>query len=286
MSQEYLGDWVNLMGHQKAAYGMITELHTPESIVKTDFHRKILTWYSRFDIYAGLMAGAETILGKEWFSAIANYTQELAMLNPNDLGIGIESMYAQLRVLGFEMTQLIAKIPKIHKGELSLDDWAKEDECFLKNLANWRAQANSYRANTEYVMPTFEDSPQADPEAIVAPYKPDSLFKEPFFAFNYMMTDGLGAEASYRYQVSLMFEQPQPPELLELSLGAAAMFEAIELWHGSPPGAIFPIQATLGLLCLILPREAKYVKWCRKKLVTFESLGYDSVQSRARSQAC
>ena len=261
---------MNLMGHQKAAFEMIKELHTPDSMVQTDFHRKMLTWYARFDIYAGLMAGNETILGKEWFYSHEQYTKVLAMNSPDDIGLRVEHLYAQNRVLGYEMAQLLAKVPK---GELSIPDFMRENQLFLEKIADWKVQLESFCPSSEYLITDFSASPPLDAEDIVNPYIPGRIYKEPYFAVNYMMIDCLAIESSYKYQCSLMLQQPLPPELFNLSLEQCQIIEAIELWAESPPGTILPAQASLGLLCLIFPREDKYINWCRKKLVKIEKLG-------------
>lgn len=55
VSQEYLGHYVNLLGHQQAAKQMLLELYSPRSIMETELRRKILAWYTRFDLTGGLM---------------------------------------------------------------------------------------------------------------------------------------------------------------------------------------------------------------------------------------
>ena len=42
--QEFLGDWVNLLGHQRAAYEILTELYTPQSIMDSGMTRIMLGW--------------------------------------------------------------------------------------------------------------------------------------------------------------------------------------------------------------------------------------------------
>lgn len=63
--KEYLGDWVNVVGRQKAAYRMLLELYSPDTIMDDELQRKILSWYSRFDLTAGLISGYETVLGRD-----------------------------------------------------------------------------------------------------------------------------------------------------------------------------------------------------------------------------
>lgn len=62
--KEYLEDWFNVVGHQKAAHRMLLELYSPETIMEDELQRKILSWYSRFGLTAGLISGYETVLGR------------------------------------------------------------------------------------------------------------------------------------------------------------------------------------------------------------------------------
>jgi len=50
MTKEFLGDWINLSNHQKAACNIITGLYTPQTIMEDEMTRVILGWYIRFDV--------------------------------------------------------------------------------------------------------------------------------------------------------------------------------------------------------------------------------------------
>lgn len=76
--KEYLGDWVNLMGHQKAAFEVLTQLFTAQSVMQTPAGRVALMWYSRFDVFIGLMGSFEPSLSREWFSAPVEYYESRA----------------------------------------------------------------------------------------------------------------------------------------------------------------------------------------------------------------
>jgi hypothetical protein len=65
-----LGDWVNLMGHQKAAHEMLTRLYTPETIVKSDFLLKVVFWYVRFDLFVGFQSVGGAVLSRDWYVAV------------------------------------------------------------------------------------------------------------------------------------------------------------------------------------------------------------------------
>ena len=258
------------MGHQKAAHEMIKELYTPESIVENPQSRKLLTWYARFDVYAGLMAGNNTILSHEWLYAHESRARELLAVRPDDFGLKMEVLFAHHRILAYEMAQLFSKVPK---GEVSIPEFLQEHQLFMQKVTAWKEDVLSFPSTDEYLVTNFEGSPPLDPDDIVNPYEPGRLYAGPHFVINYLRLDILAFEAVIKYQTALLLQQPPPPELFDLSLGQCQMFEAMELWSGSPAGAILPAQASLGLLCLSLPCEEKYTSWCKKKLVKMENSG-------------
>ena len=47
--------------------------------------RKILAWYSRFDVMGGLMSGYQTVLGREWFVASEKYYRQESLSYPNSI---------------------------------------------------------------------------------------------------------------------------------------------------------------------------------------------------------
>lgn len=271
MRQEYLGDWVNLMGHQKAACEMIKELYTPESITQTDMHRKMFSWYTRFELFSGFMAGNALVLSRDWFDAQEKHSKELADGSPDDIPLRVEYLYAQHRMLAVDMNQLMAKVPK---GEISIPDFQAENEILGDRIAVWAADVLSLRSHTQYLVMDFEGSSPVDPDDIVNPYEPGTIFTEPLFAVNYMMMDRLSIQVLHKYQTAAVLQQPPSSELIEMSIPQCQIFEAIELWAGSPTGAFLPAQAGLGFICLFMPKEDRYINWCRKKLAKFEDHGY------------
>ncbi|KAH6614596.1 hypothetical protein B0J18DRAFT_447030 [Chaetomium sp. MPI-SDFR-AT-0129] len=66
--EEYLGDWVNLMGHQKAAFEVLNQLFTPKTIMQIPAGRVALMWYTRFDVVVGIMGSFKTSLSPDWYT--------------------------------------------------------------------------------------------------------------------------------------------------------------------------------------------------------------------------
>jgi hypothetical protein len=265
-----LGDWVNLMGHQKAACEMIKELYTPETICQSDMHRKMFSWYVRFDLFAGFMAGNDLVLGNEWFTSHCNYVKQLSISEPGNIDWRLEALYAEHRILGVEMAQLLAKLPR---QEITVQDFIRENEILSEKITAWQTEVSTLRSYTEYFVLEFKDQRPLGPDDIVNPYEPGKLFTGPLFPANYMMVDYLAMEVMHKYQTAMALQQPPPAELTELSLAQCQILEALDLYPESPLGAILPTQASLGLICLFVPRDEKHISWCRKRLAKMESHG-------------
>ena len=258
------------MGHQRAANEMIRELYTPDSIVVSDVSRKILSWYGRFDLFAGLMAGNKTILGNEWLYAHETCANRLSELEPHNFQMRVESLYAQHRVLGFEMAQLLSRLSK---REISRHDFVLENEAFFQKVNIFKEKVLSFRAFSQYLVLDFSGSPPADNDSIVDPYEPGLLFKDEAFVVNYLMIDCLAIELTNKYQSALILQDQLPEELFGLALKTCQIIEAISQWSGSPPGAFLPTQATVGLLALCLPPKDSFMSWSRRKFLKIENAG-------------
>ncbi|MCJ1284509.1 hypothetical protein MMC26_003842 [Xylographa opegraphella] len=269
--EEYLGDWVNLLSHQKAAYEMLLEIYTPETIMQTETSRKILGWYTRFDIFAGLMSGDKTVLSREWIAASEVFYTSLANNEPSNLDYQIESNIAMHRLIAIDMTLLFARLPR---GDISMADFHVENDLVARRICNLQQQLAPLLAKDEYRVWTFDEAAERDPNDIVDPYVPGLLFHGPLFTINYIKINWYAIETMHRYQTSAILQQPPPPDLYRLALEQCRLLEAIEYWSGSPAGAVLPAQASLAMNCLFLPRDEKHIMWCRRKLAKIESMGY------------
>ncbi|UKZ73957.1 hypothetical protein TrVFT333_001611 [Trichoderma virens FT-333] len=102
--EEYLGDWVNLMGHQKAAFEILTQIYTPETAMQTSIGRMCLSWYARFDNIVALMGRFPTEIPREWFTTMIAYYQTQMASNPTELRWKIEDRSARLRLISYDMS--------------------------------------------------------------------------------------------------------------------------------------------------------------------------------------
>ncbi|KAL8869420.1 MAG: hypothetical protein Q9174_004284, partial [Haloplaca sp. 1 TL-2023] len=269
--EEYLGDWVNLLGHQKAAYSMLTELYSIESIVDSELSRKILSWYARFDLFAGFMSGYETVLGREWFVANEQYYAEQEAQHPDSISCRLEAAVSRHRLLAMDMALLFAKLPR---GAISMPDFEKENQMLAARIAGWKKGLEPLLSDDRYMVESFEGAPARDQDDIVDPYRPGGLRQGPLWALNFLLMDGLSTTILHTYQTALIMQRKGTPEGLEkMALEMCRLFEAVEYWPGSPSGSILSAQAGLGIAVIFLPQDERHIMWCRRKLAKIEGQG-------------
>jgi hypothetical protein len=267
--QEALGDWVNLMGHQKAAYGILTRLYTPQTITETELLRKVLLWYIRFDLFVGFQSGGESVLGREWYVVMHEYYAVKARESPEDLNLKYEERFAYSRLVAKDSSDLFARKAK---GLLS-------DEAFMAQLPILDEQVKSLETSIDPVLldPSgyvTEFPGKADPEGIVNPYEPNVIWDGPQWTSNFLLLDTWGIVFVYNIQISMAMRRPFEPSLTQKAYRAAQIFEAVCAYPDGPPGAIIEAQATLAIATLFLPKDPKTIQWCRRTFAKIESAGY------------
>ena len=265
-----MGDWANLLGHRKAAYAMLLELYTLDTIMETEVRRKILVWYLRFDLLAGFMSGNKAVLGREWLLACQAYYRVQLEDSPKNIDYLIECEYTHYRTLAMDITALFAKV---HRGAITMADFIRENKLISDRIRAWKSRLSPLLADTKYLVTSFEGARARDPQDIVDPYMEGGLYQRPLWTVNFMLIDHYAIEITHQYQTALLLGQTPPLELLHSALEICRIFEAIEYWPGSPQGAILSAQSSLGMASLFLPKTDKYIMWCRRKLATVERMG-------------
>ncbi|KUJ10276.1 uncharacterized protein LY89DRAFT_675133 [Mollisia scopiformis] len=269
--EEFLGDWINLLGHQKAAYEMLTELYTPESIMQDDMTRLILGWYMRFDVFAGLMAGFETVLSREWFSYAREFFQQKVAKEPECLDWKIELALAEHRLVATDMSLLFAKMGK---GEIPFDKFILENETIGRRIREWKSSMDPALQDSRHLVTDFTGARPVDPDDIVDPYIPGVIYKGPLWVMNVAIIDWHSIDLMHQYQTALTLKSQPSAELEKKAYATCQLFEALEYSPHSPPGTVLASQASLGIACLFLPRDERHSMWARRKLATIESNGY------------
>ncbi|KAK4548240.1 hypothetical protein LTR36_010110 [Oleoguttula mirabilis] len=269
--EEFLGDWVNLLGHQRAAYQILKDLFTPQTIMQDETRRRIISWYIRFDLFAGYMSGGETRLEREWFASCADFYRRQARDRPSDLGARFEEYFATSRLLATDVALLFAGKTK---NTVTDEQFADDTSNLMGQFAKFGRTIQSAFTDPSCFVKSFPNAPHPGEEDIVEFRHPGYFYAGEFFTMNFVLIDFWAIELMFKYQLTMAQRQPPPPELTEIALKKCKMFEAVEHSGQGPSGSVLGFQASLGIASLFLPKDKRHTDWCRKKFALIEQHGY------------
>jgi hypothetical protein len=238
--------------------------------MQSETSRVVLAWYSRFDVFAGLMGGFETVLSREWFSWPQEYFARRVLDEPDNINWKIEEAVSSIRLVAMEMSVLFSRRGK---GEISHDQFLVENEIVERKIRNWKDKMDPALRNPQWLVSEFTGARIPDLDDIVDPYVPGILYDGPLWSMNICLIDWYSVLLMHKYQTALTLQQPFSPDLAMTALATCQLFEAIEYYPGSPKGSVLACQASLGIAAIFLPRDLAHTMWCRRKFAVVESAG-------------
>lgn len=259
-----------MLGHQKAAYEILTEMFTPETIMQTEMTRTVLAWYMRFDVFAGLLGGFQTVLSRDWFSYAHEFFRQQVIKEPDILSWRVENALSQYRLLAMDMSLLFARMGK---GEITRDQFVVENDVISQKIEDWKTKMDPALQDRRYLVTEFTDARPLDLDDIVDPYQKDTLYTGPLWVMNIANIDWISIDIMHKYQTALTLGLQPAAELVTKAYASCQLFEAVQYFSGSPPGTLIACQASLGIACLFLPRDSRHAMWARHKLAAIEAMG-------------
>ncbi|KAK7431476.1 hypothetical protein QQZ08_001966 [Neonectria magnoliae] len=269
--EEYLGDWVNLMGHQKAAFEILTNMFTPQTIMQTPMGRMCLQWYARFDNFVALMGGFPTDLPREWFTAMVEFNQSQMMSYPGELRWKMEEWSARLRLISYDMSILFARGSR---GQIPAEQFIIEHDHITQLLLEWKENRDPAMCDNRYLVTDFPTPRPVDPDDIVDPYTPGILYEPPLFSTTILSAEWNSIMIMHTCQSSNMTPEILFGELGRLAYTTCQYFETLEHWPSTPKGVLILIQASIAIAALFLPQDARHHMWFRRKFALLETMGY------------
>lgn len=270
-TKEFLGDWANLLGHEKAAYQILTDLFKPETITQDETRRKIAAWYIRFDLFAGIMGGGETKLSREWFAAVQEHYRRQSRDRPDDVSAKLEDFLCSSRLLATDSTLLLAGRKKGTVGDEEFETKTRE---LLQQYSDFGHTVETAFAEPSNFVKSFPNAPLPSEDDIVDYRDPKFLYGEELFTMNYVLLDFWAIDLNFKHQLAATLQQTPTPEMEALALKKCKMIEAIQQSGLGQKGALLGCQASLGIASVFLPKDKKHVDWCRRKFALIEQLGY------------
>ncbi|RCI09766.1 hypothetical protein L249_4051 [Ophiocordyceps polyrhachis-furcata BCC 54312] len=269
--EEFLGDWVNLMRHQKAALEIITHIFEPATVMDTAVGRMCLNWYSRYDNYVAIMGGFPTGLSREWFDVTMQYCQSRVEAQPESLRWKIDYRSARLRLITFDMSMLYARGSR---GQLPPQAFAREHTRLTHELHDWKRSWDPSLTDPTYLITDLSYRRDPGPEDIVDAYKAGTLFHPPLFTTTLITAEWHSIVIMHLSQAA---KTPPPPLLAKVrehAYAACQFFEAVERWPACPPGALVSLQPCISIAALFLPHDGKHQMWLRRKFALLDTLGF------------
>ncbi|KAG6366185.1 hypothetical protein INS49_000361 [Diaporthe citri] len=269
--EEYLGDWVNLMGHQKAALEILSQLFTPQSIVETSLNRTILSWYIRFDILVGLMGGFGTSLPRDWFVTFDGHCRARLASEPDNLDWLYERAENRLRLICHDICLLVARRARDNlEGALV----TAEHENVARQLREWRETLEPALTDPSRLV-TLPSYPSD--EAFSAPSRTVPLYDSPLSSTTLLLCEWHATVMMHLYQASQVSQGQILPEMGSLPQHAEAIsqiFNAGEQWASGPKGWLVMLHPCITIASMFLPPSPGSNLWLRKKFALLESSGY------------
>ncbi|KAJ9377156.1 transcriptional regulator family: Fungal Specific TF [Paecilomyces variotii] len=268
--EEFTGDWVNLVDHHQAAHTLILELLTPETANENELHRHIFVWYARFDLVAGLLAGNETILTREWYTSREEYDAKEAAEDPSDVQKQLSLFNSRNRRFAMDMASLYAKLSR---GMIPMDQFVAQNEQLSLTKEELRTLLTQFDTS-EHTVTSYPHRVPLTENDIVDPYMPGRFFEGPLWDVNFSWIDFLATSLMFQYQSSLVLRQESSSELQHSALEQCRLIETIERWPEKENGTVIAFHSSLGLASMFIPKDARHTMWIRRKLARAEQDGY------------
>lgn len=260
---------MNLIDHHHAAHALMRELITPESANLNELHTHIFLWYARFDVVVGILAGTETVLGRDWYLAKEQYDAEQAALYPEDPNKQLLLVASINRRFGLDMASLYAKLSR---GMISMEQFAIQNE----QLGQWIEQTKAILRtfdDYEYKVQEYPNKQPLTKDDITDPYVPGGLHRGALWDFNYAWIDILSTEAMYKFQTMQVLQQPLLQDLHDLSLEQCRLIETMVRWPQKENGYFIMFKNSMSMVSMFLPNDSKHQMWTRHKFAMMEQHG-------------
>lgn len=238
--------------------------------MQSETHRKIIGWYIRFDLFAGLLSGYEAALSREWHLAYSDFYIRQVKDRPNDLGSLFEEKTAGNRLLATDIASLFGRKAKNGLGD---EEFMAELLALKADLARMDEELTNAFADTRKYVKDFPGALADDVDTVVDSTDPNFVLADELFPWNFLLIDFWGMYFMFASQVAQFERNPPTEQLAALAFKICKMFEALQYVSSDSDAIVLGAQASLGIAALGLPKDYRHTMWCRKKYARVEACG-------------
>jgi len=239
--------------------------------MRSETHRKIIAWYIRFDLFAGLMSGNETVLGREWHVACADFYARQARDKPKDLNSLFEARFSKSRLVAVDIAILFARK---QKGISDDESFGKDVTRLMLDLEKMGNDLENAFSDTRKFVSDFPHAPAQKLDDVVDSTDPNFLWADELFTWNFILIDFWAILLLFQSQVAQFNPVISGEEVVGTARKICKMFEALQYCGKDTKGMILGVQASLGMAATCLPKDQKTMMWCRRKYAAIEQCGY------------
>lgn len=222
---------------------------------------------------AGIVAGTEATLSRDWYIAKEHYDEYQVVLYPDDPYKQLVLAASITRRFGLDMTSLYAKLSG---GIISMDEFAGQNDKLGQTLQSAKLILRQFD-DSEYTVRSHPNKRPLTEDDIVDPYKPGALHQGLLWDANYAWIDIISAEMVFKYKSMLTMKdtmkQPLLPELNRLAFDQCRLIEAIDRWPSRGYGHCIGFKNSIGMASMFLPKDQKHNMWSRRKMAMMEQHG-------------
>lgn len=249
---------------------MLTQLFTPQSVLRAPASRMTLNWYIRLDIVAALMVGADPLLPDDWIMSLTGHLETSILARPDDVALRLEERGLKLKFIFLEMSKLYAKR---NRGDVSPHEWVAECDAIAKDLKEWRADQHwhPWISNSEHLikdLPIESASPfPAAPQGIIYDF--------PFFSGSVLMCIWHTIVIMHAINGNTGPERGSQLDKSDVDIQSHAnaigqILDAVENWPSAPKGVTASLEICLLTVAIVLHRQEKHRAWLRRKFARLE----------------
>jgi hypothetical protein len=244
-----MGDWVNLMSHQKAAYRILTELWEPESAIKHGAMRMAIKWYLHFDTLIGAFSAKPPMLPRSWIGALHAYYKSAVQNNPENITIQYEERWCYVRLLTFDAFSLMA-----NQSTQSGEEWDYQVANLLEQFSQGEKDIPDLIRDPSYLLTDFSDCPPLDPDDIFNAHEPGALYVGELFPTNQLRLSYAAMNNVLRSRIAnIKGVANNDDNGRALGYQILKTFNAIQYWSKKPPGALLQFRSVLPLGVMLNP---------------------------------
>lgn len=225
----------------------------------------------RFDILTGIVSGYETMLGREWHAAAANFYVNQAADKPDDIESRMEEAFAKNALLAFDFAVIFGKKAK---NAISDEDFVASIADIRKQIAERDTALETAFADIRTYVQDFPGAPKEEGWVdLFGTTQPNYLLAGPLWSWNIALLDWWGIKLMFLGQLHQIDRSVDPMILGELGFKICRSFEGFEFAGSNKPVDVLAMHASLGVAMTMVPRTDAHKEWCRSKLALIESCG-------------